>query len=84
MSSWPAIAGAFAAAVLAWAAIAAVAWLGQRQLDTRWIRWLGAVALALLAVDIAGAAVPWTLPPTVLAAGMVAGLVSPGGEDAET
>lgn len=83
MSSWPVIAGAFAAALLAWAAIAAVAWVGQRQLDTRWIRWLGAAALGLIALDIAGVPVPWALPPTVMALGLLGGLASSHGEDAE-
>lgn len=75
MSAWAVIGGALAAGVLAWTAIATVAWLGQRSLDQRPIRWLGAAALALLALDLAGAPVPWPLPPAMLAVGLVAGVL---------
>lgn len=75
MSPWAVIGGALAAGVLAWAAIATVAWLGQGSLDQRPIRWLGAAALALLALDLGGAPVHWALPPALLAVGLAAGVL---------
>jgi len=75
VSTWAPIVGALAAALIAWLAIAAVAWLGHGNLDLQPVRWLGALALGLLAVDLAGLAVPWPVPPALLGIGFVAGLV---------
>lgn len=80
MTPWAVIAGALAAGLIAWLAIAAVAWLGEGRLDVGPIRWLGAVALGLVALDIAGAPVHWSLPPTLMAVGLVAGLASASSE----
>ncbi|PSG96370.1 hypothetical protein BRD56_11090 [Thermoplasmatales archaeon SW_10_69_26] len=74
MSSCAVIGGALAAGLLAWVAIALVAWLGQIGLNVAPVRWLGALALGLVSLDIAGAPIHWSLPPSLVALGLVAGL----------
>lgn len=80
MSAWPVIGGALAAALLAWVAIATVAWLGQAGLNVAPVRWLGALALGLVALDIVGVPVHWGLPPVLVGLGVAAGLATAEGE----
>lgn len=82
MIAWRVIAGALGAALLAWVAIAAVAWLGERRFRTEPIRWFGAAALGVLALDVAGVPVPSLGPPALLGLGFVVGFAM-AGEGAE-
>lgn len=75
MTPWAVLAGALAAALVAWTAITVIAWLGRGRLSTKPLRWMGAAALGALALDVAGAPVPWVLPVVLLSAGFLAGLV---------
>lgn len=77
MTNWTVLVGALAAAVVAWVAIAGVAWLGRGRLRPQPLRWLGAAALAVLALSVAGLPIPWYASPALLAVGLLAGLVPP-------
>lgn len=81
MSAGAVMLGALAAGLIAWAAIATVALLGERSLRTRPIRLFGAGALGLLALDVAGVPIHWALPPSLLVVGLVAGLVPEAQEE---
>lgn len=74
MTSWAVLVGTLVAALIAWLAIAGVALLGEGQLRTRPIRWLGAAALGVLALSIAGLPIPWWASPSLLGVGLLAGL----------
>jgi hypothetical protein len=83
VSTWTVIGGALSAGLLAWAAIAAVAWLGEGQLDVAPIRWFGAGALGLVALDVAGVPVHWGLPPALVGVGLAVGVASASAGEAE-
>lgn len=74
MTGWAVLAGALAAGLIAWTALALIALVGKGQLRTQPVRWFGAAALGALALDVAGLPVPWLVPVGLLAAGLVAGL----------
>lgn len=69
--------GALAACLVAWTAIAGFAALGRVQLRLGPVRVLGGAALAVLALRVAGAPLPWALAPALLGVGLVVGAVSP-------
>lgn len=84
MTVWAVLAGALAAGILAWAAIAGFAWAGDVHLRTRPIRLFGAAALAVLALGVAGLPIPWIAAPSLLGVGILAGLVPPVWRDEDT
>ncbi len=78
------ILGALAACLVAWSAIGLFAWVGRLGLDARPLRVFGSLALLLLAFAVAGAPVPWALPPALLGVGVIWAVVSPRAREQNT